>query len=120
MIYPSRILPLIALAILVIALSSPALAAGDVARGKNKSTTCQACHGPDGNSPVPTFPIIAGQHRDYLLQSMRSYKTGDRNNAIMKAIVDPLSDQDMEDLAAYYAAQEGLSKIDAGRAVGTP
>ncbi len=77
--------------------------------------SCQACHGPDGNSPVPTFPILAGQHRDYLLQTLRDYKSGARANPIMKAIVDPLSDEDMEDLAAFYASQKGLRKIDAGR-----
>ena len=65
--------------------------------------TCQACHGPDGNSPIPTFPIIAGQHKDYLLHSMLSYKTGERTNPIMVAIVQPLSEEDIEDLAAYYA-----------------
>ena len=122
MTHASRFLLLCALGVFSgLALHGTASAAGDVARGKNKSTTCQACHGPDGNSPVPTFPIIAGQHRDYLLQSLKSYRAGgERNNAIMQAIVLPLSEQDMEDLAAYYAAQEGLSKIDAGRAVGTP
>ena len=121
MIHISRPCSLLALALLSLAFMGSAHAAGDVARGKNKSTTCQACHGPDGNSPVPTFPVIAGQHRDYLLQSLKSYRPGgERNNAIMQAIVMPLSDQDMEDLAAYYAAQKGLFKIDAGLGAGAP
>ena len=107
-----------ALAVLSLGLSSPVLA-GDPVRGKEKSMSCQACHGADGNSPVPMFPIIAGQHRDYLLHSMRSYKTGERTNPIMVAIVAPLSDQDLEDLAAYYADQKGLHKIDAGLGVET-
>ncbi len=96
-------------------LISTGASAGDVLRGQEKSLSCQACHGTDGNSPIPTFPILAGQHRDYLLQSMRDYKSGVRANAVMKVIVDPLSDLDMQDLAAYYASQKGLRKIDAGR-----
>ena len=108
-----------ALAVLIFGLSGPVLA-GDPVRGKERSLSCQACHGLDGNSPVPMFPIIAGQHRDYLLHSMRSYRTGERTNPIMVAIVAPLSDQDLEDLAAYYADQEGLYRIDAGLGAGTP
>ena len=106
-------------AMLSLGLSGPVLA-GDPVRGKEKSLSCQACHGPDGNSPVPMFPIIAGQHQDYLLHSMRSYKTGERTNPIMIAIVQPLSDRDLEDLAAYYADQKGLYQIDAGLGAGTP
>ena len=108
-----------AVAVLTLGLSGPVLA-GDPVRGKEKSLSCQACHGPDGNSPVPMFPIIAGQHRDYLLHSMRSYRTGERTNPIMVTIVQPLSDQDLKDLAAYYAAQEGLYQIDAGVGVEIP
>ena len=102
-----------------VGLSGPVLA-GDPVAGKEKSVTCQACHGTDGNSPIPTFPIIAGQHKDYLLHSMLSYKTGERTNPIMVAIVQPLSEEDIKDLAAYYASQEGLYKIDAGLGSGTP
>ncbi len=100
--------------------STGAWATGDPVRGQEKSLACQACHGTDGNSPIPTFPIIAGQHRDYLLQSMLDYKSGARSNPIMVAIVAPLSEQDLEDLAAYYAAQTGLYPIDAGLLAGTP
>lgn len=116
---PSRSFLVSAATVLILGLSGPALA-GDPERGKEKSLSCQACHGTDGNSPVPMFPIIAGQHRDYLLHSMRSYKTGERTNPIMVAIVQPLSEQDLEDLAAYYARQKGLSEIDTGLGVETP
>ena len=116
---PSRSFLIAALAVLSLGFSGSVLA-GDPVRGKEKSLSCQACHGPDGNSPVPMFPIIAGQHQDYLLHSMRSYKTGERTNPIMVAIVAPLSDQDLEDLAAYYARQKGLYRIDAGIGVETP
>jgi len=81
--------------------------AGDVARGKEKSAACAACHGADGNSPAPAFPRIGGQHEDYLLQSLLSYKNGSRKNAIMAAQVGALSKQDMADLAAYFASQGG-------------
>ena len=101
-------------------LAGAAAGAGNPERGHEKSLSCQACHGPDGNSPVPTFPKIAGQHKDYLLRSLLDYKSGVRTNAIMTALVAPLSEQDMEDLAAYYASQKGLHSIDAGRMRGTP
>ena len=116
---PSRPFLTIAVAVLSLGMTGSVLA-GDVARGQEKSLSCQACHGADGNSPIPMFPVIAGQHQDYLLHSMLSYKSGERTNPIMKAIVDPLSEQDMEDLAAYYAAQKGLYAIDAGLGTEVP
>ena len=81
--------------------------AGDAARGKEKSAVCAACHGADGNAPGAAFPRIGGQHEDYLQQALHAYKKGTRKNAIMKAQVDALSDQDMADLSAYFAAQAG-------------
>ncbi len=109
-----------AAALLSVCVAGAAFGAGNPERGHEKSLSCQACHGPDGNSPVPTFPRIAGQHQDYLLRSLLDYKAGVRTNAIMAAIVVPLTEQDMEDLAAYYARQDGLRSIDAGRTRGTP
>ncbi len=83
--------------------------AGDPAAGEQKSQSCQACHGPDGNSPTPNFPNLAGQYQTYLLQALRDYKSGARKNAIMAGLAAPLSDQDMKDLSAYYSNQQGLS-----------
>lgn len=103
-----------ALVLCAAALAGPAAAAGDPARGAEKSLSCQACHGPDGNSPAPTFPILAGQHEDYLLRSMQAYRDGGRTNPIMTALMAPLSAQDLEDLAAYYARQRGLEPVSAG------
>ena len=102
--------------ILVLALAtglgSVAFAAGDAASGKQKSKTCEACHGPDGNSPIgPDFPRLAGQHYDYLLKSLRDYKSGARKNPIMGGQVGNLSSQDMADLAAFYASQKGSLHI---------
>jgi cytochrome c553 len=84
-------------------------AKGDAAAGAEKAkTVCAACHGPDGNSPPsPEFPRLAGQHYDYLVQALRQYKLGLRKNPIMAAQVQPLSDRELEDLAAYFAAQDG-------------
>lgn len=99
---------LIALAAAAAFASSPATAAGDVEAGKQKSVVCQACHGADGNGIGDgQYPLLAGQYADYLLFALKSYKIGTRQNAIMSGFVSTLSEQDMEDLAAFYAAQKG-------------
>lgn len=91
------------------ALAATAHAApGNAAAGKAKAATCAACHGPDGNSPTPAFPRIAGQHEDYIRHSLKAYKSGTRKNEIMKGIAAPLSPKDIDDLAAYFASQPGL------------
>ena len=76
-----------------------------------KVTTCAACHTSDGNSIVPTFPKIAGQHEEYIYRTLLDYKSGKRSNPIMLAIVGTLSDQDMKNLAAYFSKQPGLGTI---------
>ena len=106
--------------LLMLVLGSGIAQAGDPVRGKEQSATCIACHGESGNSPVTTFPKIAGQHEDYLLQSLKAYRDKSRTNPIMAAIIVPLSETDMEDLAAYYASQSGLYPIDAGRLKDVP
>ena len=104
----NKMLPMCVTVLFVLLGSNPVLSAGDPVAGKEKSAACVACHGADGNSVTPTFPKIAGQYKDYLFTSLMSYKNGQRNNAIMSGIVAALSEQDMEDLAAFYASQEGL------------
>ena len=81
-------------------------AAGNAEAGKAKSATCAACHGVDGNSAAPNFPKLAGQHADYLYKQLKQYKSGDRNNAVMAGMVAALTEEDMADLAAFYAAQK--------------
>lgn len=76
--------------------------------GKEKSKVCAACHGPDGNSPAPDFPRLAGQNPDYLVKALADYKAGERKNPIMAPQAANLSKRDMEDLAAYYSRQSGL------------
>ena len=101
-----RMLPLVSLALL--ALSPAAFATGDAAAGKAKSAVCAACHGADGNTPIDVnTPKLAGQHEDYLAKVLRDYRSGARANAIMGAQAGNLKDQDIDDLAAYYAAQKG-------------
>jgi cytochrome c553 len=93
----------------VLALASIASAhAGDAEAGKEKSRTCGACHGADGNSAAANFPRLAGQHYDYLVKTLRDYKTGARKNAIMAPQVANLNQRDFEDLAAYFSEQQGL------------
>jgi cytochrome c553 len=97
---------------LATAFAFPALAAGDVASGQEKSKACAACHGPDGNTPAgPDFPRLAGQHQDYLLKALRDYKSGARKNPIMAGQVANLKPQDMADLAAFYASQKGALHV---------
>ena len=80
-------------------------AAGDAAAGKEKSVTCLACHGPDGNSPNPIWPKLAGQHPSYIRKQLHDFKSGARKNDLMAPMVAPLNDQDVENLAAYFASQ---------------
>src|SRR5262249_2734856 len=87
--------------------SGPA-AAGDAAAGKQKSQTCAACHGPEGNSMGPDFPRIVGPHYDYLLHSIVADQTGARKNPVMMPMVEKLTPRDVEDLAAYFSSQTGL------------
>lgn len=93
---------------IVVVLPDSALAIGDPAAGKEKSTVCASCHGPDGNSTQPQNPILAGQYPTYIIHSLKAYKSGERENAVMKGFAANLSEQDMKDLAAYYGQQEGL------------
>jgi len=82
---------------------SVASAGGDAERGSTLTATCVACHGDDGNSLAGSFPNIAGQNEKYLLKQLRDMKSGARAQNLMVGIVDTLSDQDMQDLAAFYA-----------------
>lgn len=84
---------------------SPLALAGDVAAGKDKAVTCSACHGADGNSAAPNFPKLAGQGERYLLKQMKDIRDGERPVPTMAGQVDNMSDEDLSDIAAFYAAQ---------------
>lgn len=94
-----------ACAALVIALG-PAHAAGDAAAGRRKAAQCQTCHGLDGISKLPEAPNLAGQPEAYLVKSLDDFRRGIRKNEMMSLVAQALSDQDVADLAAYYAAIE--------------
>lgn len=94
-------------AVLLLGLSFAATAGGGNAdAGKAKAATCSACHGMDGNSVNPEWPRLAGQHPDYIAKQLANFKSGDRYNATMSAMAEPLSEQDMLDLAAFYSEQK--------------
>ena len=87
-------------------LSAGAGAAGDAAAGKAKAALCAACHGPDGNSTNPLWPNIAGQHAPYMVKQLKDFKSGARKDPVMSPRAMPLSDQDIENVAAYFASQK--------------
>lgn len=72
---------------------------------KTKAATCGACHGPDGNSVNPEWPSLAGQHPVYIVAQLQAFKDNVRKNVNMNAMAAPLSEQDMADLAGYFASQ---------------
>lgn len=72
-----------------------------------KAALCAACHGKDGVSPSPEFPVLAGQHRDYLARALADYKSGARGNAIMAAQAINLTPAEIDQLARFYSAQQG-------------
>lgn len=78
---------------------------GDAAAGKDMTATCSACHGADGNSPAPAFPKLAGLGEKYLLKQLKDIRDGARPVPTMVGQLDGKSDQDLADLAAFYAGQ---------------
>lgn len=95
--------------------SSAGLPAGSIqageqlvmAKGPATGQSCADCHGADGNSPIdPSYPKLGGQYADYLAHALKAYRSGDRQHALMTAQASGLSDQDIADLAAYFASRE--------------
>ena len=80
-----------------------AQAAGDAQAGKAKAGTCAGCHGANGEGKAP-YPALAGKPEGDLVQALKDYKSGKRANPIMKTFANPMSDQDMANVAAYYAS----------------
>lgn len=97
---------LAAVSIVLVFTSSVVQAGGDAAAGKEKSAVCAACHGPDGNSLSPIWPKLAGQHQSFILKQLQALKSGERKDPLMSPMALPLSEQDMQDLAAYFSGQE--------------
>ena len=83
--------------------AATAEAAGNVEAGKAKAAACVGCHGANGQG-IPPNPALKGKTEDELVEAMKDYKSGKRNNAVMKAFAAQLNDQDIANLAAYYAS----------------
>ena len=81
-----------------------AVGAADSGAGRQKIVTCQACHGLDGLSKNPEAPNLAGQIEGYLVKSLRDYRSGERKHDAMNIVAKDLSDEDIADVAAYYAS----------------
>lgn len=85
-----------------------------ISAGKEKSASCAGCHGEDGNSQTSTFPKLAGQHASYLAKQLRAFKSGAREDAMMAPMATGLSDEDIQDIAAFYANEKiSASAVDA-------
>jgi cytochrome c553 len=94
------------ISISLLALAQGGAAAGNPSAGETKAAVCSACHGSDGNSSAPNFPKIAGLGANYLYKQLGDIKNGDREVAEMTGLLDGFSDQDLQDLAAYFSAKE--------------
>ena len=91
---------------LCLALPLSANARGNVEAGAKKSETCKACHGEAGAKPIqPDYPLLAGQHYDYVVAALTQYKAGKRKNASMNGFAAALNTEDIQDLAAYFSSQ---------------
>ena len=91
---------------------NPVEVEGDINAGETKAGSCVACHGEGGNSSDANYPKLAGQYQSYLIKVLQDYKLGKRSNPMMNSIVSALSDEDIENIAAFYASQtKGLDIV---------
>jgi cytochrome c553 len=99
-----------ALTVVSLTAAAPALAAGNAEAGKAKAASCVACHGEGGAKPImPIYPILAGQHADYIVKAIKDYKTGARKDPVMAGMAATIADADIANIAAYFASQKGLA-----------
>jgi cytochrome c553 len=78
---------------------------GNAETGASKAAVCSACHGPNGHSVNGIWPNLAGQHASYIVEQLKSFRSGQRVNPVMAPLVGTLTDADIDDIAAYYASQ---------------
>ena len=83
---------------------------GDAKLGKKLAESCEGCHS-EGSNVGPNIPRLAGQYGNYLVKAMKDYQSGKRNNAMMQSMVDGLSEQELENIAAYFAGMKGLTTV---------
>lgn len=93
-------------AILGVMVATNVQASGNAEQGKKKSQSCVVCHGPNGIASSPGFPHIAGQPVIYLAEQLQHFRSGKRQNPVMNVIAKSLTDQDIQDLAAWYSSNE--------------
>ena len=93
---------------LIMSAVGTAMAAGNVEAGAEKAVVCAACHGQQGVSVNPEWPNLAGQGEQYILKQLQNFKSGERQDPVMMGQVATLTEEDMENLAAYFSAQELL------------
>jgi cytochrome c553 len=89
----------------IVTLSGSAFAKGDADAGRSKSTLCAACHGATGVSPNELWPNLAGQGYAYIVKQLKAFRDGTRKDPVMEPMAQPLSDEDIENLAAYFSTQ---------------
>jgi cytochrome c553 len=96
-----KILPSLILSMILASMMSGSMAA-DIAAGKSRAAQCAACHGADGHAVMPQTPNLAGQDEDYLAEQLKAFRSGERQNETMSVIAKPLSDAEIDNLAAYF------------------
>ena len=89
---------------LLLVTANISMAGGDAAAGKAKSATCAGCHGAAGISANPLWPNLAGQKEAYMVKQMKAFRDGKRSDPMMSPMAKPLSDADIDNLAAYFAS----------------
>ena len=82
-----------------------AQAEGSIEDGTVKARSCQVCHGKDGHSTNPSYPVLAGQHAAYIQKQLRAFRAGTRKDPIMNGMAAPLSDQDIEDISSFFQSK---------------
>ena len=94
---------------IAIGVSGSALARGDRVAGQAKAKqVCAACHGENGDKPLqPEYPVLSGQHEDYLAKTLKDYRSGARKNAIMSGQAQTLSNKDIDDVSAWFSSRSG-------------
>lgn len=118
-----KLLPLVVAGTIFCAMHAPTYAAdadGAVARGASKAAYCYGCHQIEGYrnaAPPYSVPKLAGQHREYIVAALKAYQSGARKHPTMRAVAASLKDEDMADIAAYYAqsAARPSASVDAGK-----
>lgn len=91
--------------LVILGLGQTTYAQGNPEAGQEKAALCGGCHGEDGNATAPIFPKLAAQHASYLKKQLHEFKSGKRVEPTMNAMAEPLSDEDIEDISAYYASR---------------